>query len=153
MLKSFLGFLNNIIVIVSKFPVIKKWSWAPYFLRFCLVGVLNTTIDFTIYFSLTRFFTFFTAHFLLANFFAFFTANIFSYWVNKNWTFSNVSKKYLSQYSKFLSVSLVSLLAIQITLYICIGLYSWHDFSAKILALIISVIINFIGSRFWAFKN
>jgi putative flippase GtrA len=153
MLISLLGFLNSLIIRISMLPVVRNWNWAPSFLRFSLVGVLNTVIDFSIYFSLTRFFSFFYIHFLVANFLAFFCANIFSYSVNKKWTFNNASKEYLRQYSKFLSVSLLSLLAIQLTLYICISWFSWYDVSAKILALLISVIINFVGARFWAFNN
>lgn len=153
MLTSFLGFLDTIIFSIIKFPIIRQYSWASSFLHFCLVGILNTIIDFTIYFSLTRGINFFSTHFLMANLFAFFGANIFSYWANKHWTFQDKSKKYIFQYSKFLITSILALGAIQTTLYICIHLFDWWDLFAKIIALCVSVIINFVGARFWAFKN
>jgi putative flippase GtrA len=150
---SLFGLLDNIILFFIKMPIICRWKWAESFLRFCLVGLINTLIDFSIYFVLTRQFSFFSTHFLTGNFLAFLSANFFSYWANKNWTFKNNSTQYFFQYSKFLIISLLALVAIQSILYICVNVFDWWDLFAKIIALGVSVIINFVGARFWAFKN
>jgi putative flippase GtrA len=150
---SLLNFLDVIILSIIKIPVIRDWKWAASFLRFCAVGIVNTSIDFTVYFSLTRGMHFFLTHFLIANFLAFLCANVFSYWANKHWTFQNKSTQYFFQYSKFLITSLFALGAIQTTLYICVHLFDWWDLFAKIIALGVSLIINFVGARFWAFRS
>jgi len=149
----FLHFLDAFILSITKIPVIRNWKWMASFLRFCAVGIVNTSIDFTVYFSLTRAIKFFFTHFLIANFLAFLFANAFSYWANKHWTFQDKSRQYFFQYSKFLITSLLALGAIQTTLYICVRFFDWWDLFAKIIALGVSVIINFVGARFWAFNN
>ena len=150
---SLLNSIDAFILSITKIPVIRDWKWAASFLRFCVVGIVNTSIDFTMYFSLTRGINFFLTHFLIANLLAFLCANAFSYWANKYWTFQDKSRQYFFQYGKFLITSLLALGAIQTTLYICVHLFDWWDLLAKIIALCVSVIINFVGARFWAFKN
>ncbi len=139
--------------IFNKFNFTKiKFYDLKQFVKFCLIGLINTVIDFSIFFGLTRVFEFFSNHYLFANIFAFFFANLFSFIANKHWTFSNKSTKYTSQYAKFLIVSLFSLLLVQLTLYLSISVFGVWDVYAKIVALFVSVIINYFGSRFWAFK-
>lgn len=127
-------------------------GWVVAFVKFCLVGLVNTLIDFTIYFTLTRQFAWFAVYYLLANVIAFFTANLFSFFANKHWTFANREHRSWSQYSKFLAISLVSLLGVELTLYIVVSLLESGDVVGKIVALAVSVLINFTGSKFWAFR-
>lgn len=144
--------VDNIIKQLCQWPALRTLKFLEKFIRFCLVGSLNTVIDFSLFFSLTRLTDIFKTHYLWANFLAFTVANIFSFMVNKNWTFNNRSPYYFRQYYKFLTVSIMALLAVQLILYWLItGLGVW-DVIAKLVALLVSVAIGFLGSRFWAFR-
>src|SRR3972149_8476407 len=76
------------------------------FIKFVIVGSVNTAIDFFIYFSLTRGADFFERHLLSANIIAFSIAATNSFFWNKKWTFRDQGKNYHVQYSKFLIVSI-----------------------------------------------
>lgn len=151
-MSGFLVSLNKLLAIVINLPIFREFKFIEKFIKFSLVGLVNTIIDFSIFFGLTRLLVFFEPHYLLANLLAFTIANMFSFIANKHWTFGNQSKSYLAQYYKFLSVSLLALAAVQLTLYLLISSFGVWDLVAKIAALLVSVIIGFLGSRWWAFK-
>ncbi len=144
--------LNFLIDWLAALPGLRRFGVLPQFFRFCTVGIFNTVIDFSIYFSLTRIWWYFDQHYLQANFFAFLLANLFSFWANKNWTFKNFDQHRFSQYGKFFSTSILALLSIQLTMYLGVSILGWWDLAVKILALLVSVLINFFGAKFWAFK-
>ncbi len=150
--KKLFSVFNRLIVFFTALPGLRRFVVLPQFLRFATVGLFNTTIDFTVYIVLTRGLIFFNKHYLTANFLAFLCANLFSFWANKSWTFNNEDKRKVFQYSKFFLVSVIALVAIQLTMYVGVSIFGWWDLATKILALLFSVFINFIGSKFWAFK-
>ncbi len=122
------------------------------FIKFSVVGGFNTVIDFSIYFGLTRNFIWFAQYYLAANALAFITANIFSFFVNKYWTFKVWQGSRWRQYLRFFTVSAVSLLAVEAVLYLLVSYFGIWDVAAKLVTLAVSVMINFLGSKFWAFK-
>lgn len=150
--KILFSVFNRFINFFITLPVLRRFVVLPQFLRFSTVGIFNTTIDFTFYIVLTRGLSFFSNHYLLANFIAFLTANLFSFWANSNWTFHKTSEYKIFQYSKFLIVSVLALLTVQLTMYVGVSIFGWQDLVVKVLALVLSVLINFLGSKFWAFK-
>ncbi|HEX9664849.1 MAG TPA: GtrA family protein, partial [Patescibacteria group bacterium] len=130
----------------------KKYPIARQFIKFCLVGVSNTVIDFGVYLGLTRLFLFWRTHFLIANFVAFSLAASWSYFLNKYWTFRDKEKFTQAQYLKFFLVSLVGLGLTQIVLYslVVAGLY---DLFAKLIAVIVVVFWNFLANKYWTFRS
>ncbi len=121
-------------------------------IKFGIAGSLNTGIDFTIYFYLTRQIGWFADRYLLANAIAFLTANIFSFFVNKYWTFKAWQGGRIKQYIKFFTVSVVALLAVEASMYILVSYFGIFDVIAKFITLLVSITINFLGYKFWAFK-
>src|SRR3990167_5405203 len=93
--------------------VFAKYPAAKQFVKFVMVGLVNTAIDFFIYFSLTRGIDFFNQHLLSANIIAFSIAATNSFYWNKKWTFRDQGKNYHIQYSKFLIVSTGGLIIAQ----------------------------------------
>jgi len=150
--KILFSVFNQLINFFTDLPWLRQIKFLPQFLRFATVGIFNTIIDFTIYVSLTRGLIFFTEHYLIANFLAFLCANLFSFWANKSWTFANSDSQRVKQYGKFFLTSVLALLAIQLTMYVGVSVFGWWDLATKILALLFSVVINFLGAKLWAFK-
>jgi len=119
------------------------------FLKFCLVGILGTIIDIGILYILVEF-----AHFnyLLAASLSFVLAVINNYLFNKYWTFKNTKTRHLKQFSLFLLISLVGLAINLGILYLLVDLAQiWYIF-AKIIAILIVTIWNFIMNKFVTFK-
>ena len=78
-------------------------------LRFELVGGANTAIDFGILFGLV----FFGVDKLVANFFSTGTAFVFSFFVNRSFTFKSVGGNTKKQFGLFLVITLFGLWVIQ----------------------------------------
>jgi len=123
------------------------------FLKFSLVGVSNTLIDFLIYFILTRWVDWFRVHYLLANALAFVIAVTNSYFLNQIWTFKNQQeKKSYLKYFKFILANSFTLILVQVTLFVLVNYFSVFDLFSKILVILISVVSNFLLSKFVIFK-
>ena len=120
------------------------------FIKFCLIGVLNTGIDFIIYGFLTRVLGF---YFLLANIISVVVAMTFSFFANKTVTFKNKDTGILKQYSKFVFINTFGLILNNIILFIGVRVFNLNDLLAKFGAIIVTLVVNFIGMKYWAFKE
>lgn len=121
------------------------------FLKFSLVGGINTLIDFGIYTGLTRVFYFWHSHFLWANILAYCLATVNSFVLNKFWTFNNKDPQYLRQYGKLFLTSLGALVINELILYFFVQL-GMQDLLAKIMGTLICLLWNFMLNKFWTFK-
>ena len=59
------------------------------FAKFISIGVLNTIMDFGVYFLLTRYTYFFSQHFTISKAISYICALTFSYFANSLWTFES----------------------------------------------------------------
>ena len=119
------------------------------FVRFCVVGVANTSVHMVIVLLLAE-----ILHWTpqLANVAAFVCANIFSYAVNSRWTFASMRGQNRARYPRFLAVSLVGLglswacveLAIRLGLHYLIGV------AASVLVVAVS---GYILNRIFVFQH
>ncbi len=122
------------------------------FIRYAIVGAVNTVLDFGIYAGLTRGFEFWKHHYLLANGTSFIIIVTWSFFLNKCWTFRNREARHASQYLKFLIITLMGMGIAESVLYLGVEIFSAHDVVAKILATPLVVVWNFFAYRFWAFR-
>lgn len=134
--------------LVSRLPLEMR-----QFIKFSFVGVGNTVIDFGVYFVLTRSFVFFASNYLLANFISFLMAVIFSFTLNKYWTFRAHTRTIWAQYVRFIAVSVVALMIAQTLLYILVSVVSLHDLVAKAITTVVVVFWNFFLNKFWTFSE
>ena len=121
------------------------------FIRYILVGVSNTVMDFGLYIGLTRGFTFWKEHYLIANAVTFSIVVTWSFFVNKHWTFREPSLRHFKQYVKFLTVTMVGMGIAQGVLWGGVELFSLPDLFAKIIAGPFVVAWNFSMHRRWTF--
>ena len=133
--------------ILTKFPVFKQ------FVKFCLVGVTNVIVDFSIYIALTRLIPFFHAHYLVASLISFSLAVSWSFTLNRIWTFENKEKQITFQYFKFFLVSIIGLVLHTLILYILVDYFQFYDILAKAIAVVLVTFWNFSANKFWTFNN
>jgi putative flippase GtrA len=128
------------------------------FLKFAVVGVIGTIIDFSIYGILTRVFH---VYYIYATATSVFIAIINNFLLNKYWTFKRgQTGRGGEEYIKFFIVSIINYF-INITITFSIVEYthsevlfgSKEDFFAKVMAIAIVLFSNYLGNKHWTFKE
>jgi len=119
------------------------------FVKFCLVGLANTIIDYAVYLFFSRLLGW---YFLLANIIAILAAMTFSFFANKHWTFRNKDKQIKSQYLKFAAVNGVYFLLNNLIVFSLVHYLATYDLLAKIIAIAIGLLWNFLANKFWTFR-
>lgn len=124
------------------------------FIRFALIGIFNTGIDYGIYYVLTRYVGWFDGPYgkEIAQSIAFIVAATNSYFMNKYITFKDKSKQVGVQYLKFFAVSAIGfgLNLLFFTILLRFGLF---DIVAKVLTTGVVLFWNFLANKFWTFKQ
>ena len=124
----------------------KKNKLENQILIFIIIGGLATTIDFIIYSYLLDFISINFSEFI-----SMLVSSLFSYFMNKIFTF-NKGKNYNSKYLiKFYIIFLLNLLT---NIFVNYYVYKWTSIKilAFILATLFGMIVNFIGQKFFVFK-
>ena len=128
------------------------------FIKFSLVGLTGTILDFTILIGLKEIFLLTT---LLANSLAFSAGVINNFSLNRKWTYADARQKNLwLQMSQFFAVSTVGV-ALNNTIVLLLEhplgewLHSPHSgyLPAKVLATGVVVFWNFLANRYWTFND
>ena len=129
----------------------KSNIFAKRFLKFAVVGVIASAIHILFLYMFTEFLS---IYYLISSFFAFIIANIINFILNKSWTFEEkIIHKTLNKYVFFLFFSTIALVINLLFLYIFSELFGVYYIISQILAIGISLWINFLGNMFWTFKN
>lgn len=118
------------------------------FLRFGVTGVINTGVDFGVFFIL--------AHLLgvsiyVSQFLAYSTATINSYIINRRWTFGRKGPFAGGEFARFVAVNVCSLGLSLILLRLFHGHLHMQKMTAKVITACFTIPVNFLGSRLWAF--
>ncbi len=128
-----------------------KFQITREFIKFAIVGVTNTLIHLSILYVLTEFFS---VWYILSSFLAFLVAVTNSFIFNTLWTFKkDIKHKTTTRYGKFFIVSVITALLNLFFLYVFteyIGL--WYMLS-QLVAIVLTLMMNFIGNKFWTFKE
>ncbi len=118
------------------------------FFRFCLVGLSGMSIDYGITFlgkekiKINKY---------VANGLGFLCAATSNFFFNKLWTFNDQSPDELVQYSKYLSFALIGLGINTLIIYLLINKRNMNFYWAKLIAIGIVVIWNFIANYNFTF--
>lgn len=126
-------------------------------IKFAIVGGLNTALDFALLFI----FVILGVDKILANYFSTGIAFIFSFFVNKSFTFKDTSKRVVRQFVIFLVITIIGLWVIQPLIIIgmtgALSPLDWSDslvlFIAKLIAIIASLIWNYLFYSRLVFKK
>ncbi len=120
--------------------------------RFAVVGVTNTLVDYSLFYLLTRFLGF---HALLANPISVETAIMWSFTWNSLWTFSErkLDQNIFSRFVVFQIVSLGGLLLSQISLLVFTHYLGIFDLFSKALSIPIVLVFNYLLNSRWTFRD
>ncbi|GAB5523827.1 MAG: hypothetical protein Roseis2KO_16990 [Roseivirga sp.] len=120
------------------------------FLKFCIVGSLGLGIDFGITFLSKE-----KARWnkYVANSLGFVAAASSNFFFNKFWTFNDTDPDQLVQYSKFILIALVGLAINNLIIYILINKWEAKFYRAKLLAIAVVVLWNFIANYNFTFTS
>ena len=117
------------------------------FMRFCLVGTVNTGVDFTVFIVLSN-----MGVLLLVAQCVSYTCGIFnSFLLNRTWTFRERGQS-LGQMIRFLVLNLCTLTITYGLLVYFHDHLAWPLLVCKLLATGASLVINYAGSRLWIFS-
>lgn len=143
--------------------LIQKYPSFIQFVKFAIVGVINTAVDFGVL-NLLIFFTKISSGIYYSTFkgISFTAAVLNSYVWNRFWTFKDAQEKNpAAQFGKFIIVSLIgfginvgtaSLIVNVIGPQFGVSEHAWANIGA-ICATAISWVWNFTGYKFWAFRK
>jgi putative flippase GtrA len=122
------------------------------FIRFCVVGVLNTAIDLGLFALLTRLFGLDP---LVANLLSFTTGAANSFLLNKYWTFGagGRGREMAAQATKFAVITVLVFLIHEGLLALLHKQLGWPDLPVKVLAIGIGVVVGFVGNKLWTFRQ
>ncbi len=128
------------------------------FLKFAVVGVTGTIVDFGIYALLTRGMF---VYYITARAVSVFLAILNNFILNKHWTFQRgTSGKTKSEYGKFFIVSVVNYFLNLGIMYTIVEFTSaeqifgsYEDFFAIGVAIGIVLFSNYFGNKYWTFRK
>jgi putative flippase GtrA len=117
------------------------------FIKFALVGLLNTGVDVAIFFLLTRIGIYYVA----AQTVSYSCGAANSYLLNKVWTFRSCGLSY-SEIVRFAAVNLISLGISVVVLSLLHDTAGLDLAAAKGGATLSALAVNFLGNKLWVFK-
>jgi len=120
---------------------------SPQFMRFCLVGVVNTGVDFAVFTVLTNM----GVLLLVAQCISYTCGVLNSFLLNRTWTFQRRGQS-SGQLIRFFALNLGTLAITYGLLVYFHNHLAWSLLVSKLVATGASLVINFGGSRLWVFS-
>lgn len=117
--------------------------------RFLVIGGVSTIISYSVFVFSIRILS---LHYILANILAFILSIVFSYNLNKRWSFE-VEKKQRSHLFQYLGLYIASLIVGSVILKIAVDFFFIIPEIAFIISLFFTTTMNFIGTKFFVFKK
>jgi putative flippase GtrA len=118
------------------------------FLKFGIVGFTGMVIDFSITFLLKEKFK---IHRYISSSAGFTIAASSNYLFNRIWTFSSNNPKILIEYGTFIIVSLIGLAINNLFLYIFEMKFKFRFYAAKLFAIAVTLVWNFLANYYLTF--
>lgn len=119
------------------------------FIKFGIVGILNTLINWTIFAILN----FLGMYYIISNIIAYVIATINSYIWNSKWVFKYKGEDKKETTGKFILLNLFGLSLNTVILYLFVDLMRFNKLIALVITTIIVMIINYILNKVWVFNE
>jgi putative flippase GtrA len=117
------------------------------FIKFCLIGVTNVVISYTIYYILLTL----GVNYLLANAIAYLIGILNGYIWSSKFVFNK--NKSINNMMKFFIVYISALFINLGIMYICVDYYNMNKLIAPIIAIGIGTIYNYSLNKIWTFRG
>lgn len=118
-------------------------------IRFSIVGVGNTLVNWSIFIILNAF----GVYYIISNIIAYTIATVNSYIWNSSWVFKYRQGLNINTSVKFFILNLVGLTANTTIMYILVDILNLNKFMALVLASVVVVIMNYTINKLWVFKE
>jgi len=120
------------------------------FLKFSIVGFVNTAGSYLLFFILLE-----IAHinYLVSSVSSYILGILISYFGNKYWTFRIVRSVRRLEFIKYMILNLVGLSLNTLIMVILVEKYKINPLIAQIFAMSVVIFFNFFGSKFWVFRD
>lgn len=118
-------------------------------IRFSIVGVGNTLVNWSIFFILNAF----GVYCIISNIIAYIIATINSYIWNSLWVFKYGQGLNINTSVKFFILNLVGLTVNTTIMYILVDILNFNKFIALVIASVLVVMMNYIINKLWVFKE
>lgn len=118
-------------------------------IKFGSVGIINTLINWTIFFILNLI----GVDYIFANICAYSIATINSYILNSKWVFNYINGSRIKALIKFVLLNLIGVILNTIILYILVDKFNINKMFSLIITTSIVMIINYMTNKFWVFKK
>lgn len=136
------------------FNLFFKQIWVREFIKFCVVGLTCTIIDWGIYFLIKKMTGWETQHLKQIMKALSFVGSVgVSYLLNRIWTFRSEDKQVLMQAVKFFSMAVVGLGLNNLFFYLMTGHFKFSDIFGLFVATALVMFWNFTISRLWVFRK
>ena len=144
------------------------------FLKFGIIGVLNTLVDFVVFYVMDRWVvgegptlvllgTAVASGLYISNAIAYVVANVHSFVWNKLWTFEKRDRVTKGEALRYLATSAGYVLISTASLAVCIRILSlpllaplvprgWTNLLAKLPTACVTIFYNYLMNKFWVFK-
>jgi putative flippase GtrA len=119
-----------------------------HYLKFCIVGGLNTAIDFLVFSLLS----YLGVYYIIAQCISYGCGVLNSYLLNRAWTFQQQGKRGKYEILKFTALNVFTLIVTSFLLTLFHYRFNISLPYSKVLVTIVSVGLNYIDTRFWVFK-
>ena len=119
------------------------------FIKFSMVGVINTLVNWIIFFILNAL----GMYYILANIIAYILGTVNSYLWNTLWVFKYKDKASTETTIKFIILNLIGLGLNTGILYVLVDLCNLNKFIGLVTTTAIVMIINYIVNKLWVFSK
>ena len=135
---------------ITQHPFVVARPGLRQFVKFSIVGVVNTIASASVYTFGTRILKLDP---LVANGLAFVVAVTISFFLNKRWTFRDRRQASVGQYSKFFTVAIIGFGLSEIIILWLHHILQVHDLIAFAIATVVVLFWNFGVNRWWTFRH
>lgn len=122
-------------------------SSSPEFFRFCLVGAMNTGVDFAVFTLLS----YGSMPLIAVQIVSYSCGVLNSFLMNRTWTFKRTDRSTI-QFIRFVTLSLLTMAVTYGLMIEFHNQWQWPLPLSKFVATGLSLGINFVGSRLWVFS-
>ncbi|MCI0576894.1 MAG: bifunctional glycosyltransferase family 2/GtrA family protein [Chloroflexi bacterium] len=120
------------------------------FTRFIATGILTNVVNYATFWALLRLLG---VHYVISSVTGFLAGFVVGFWVNRQWTFEAAAGKRGRQLARFFIVNAISLAANVATIRFFTEVVRLIPEISQLIAIAVSTLINFTGSKFWAFRR
>lgn len=119
------------------------------FIKFGITGVINTAVDFVVFWLLSHF----GINQYIAQVVSYSCGMANSYIINRSWTFKSKAGFLGRQLCRFIAANILMLLLSLVVLFVATAAFSLPKLIAKLIATVFTMCGGFLLNRLWVFRT